>query len=488
MDIDLPIYGDDPLDIQATFSAVDQQPSEHSEVVKSSSSVAAPMRRKKRTTRVLPKDTQLELRNAEILDWNTNYLKNMKEAVHSKIQRRVQQQAKKNAEHYIWGAGIGGLGQDFFGACGPLDRFIGDNLFELLTGTSRNSKAKHKRDYNSEIEEANQGEARCKRQRTIEPEDETSRGQDDERLFMLGGDEEVRGNDEEVELPREAVSALDDQQIFSAMPWNISASKRGSSAIPHSGRVTMMSEQGRQGSRVGSRMVSASPLLRHSTGRIGEFKALQSLDSGALSRDEFAYAAPTSDPAEAERAVTEPSLRVREALSAEGENFFAFVADTIMEKRDRALNNLAEMPEEDQVGPIEVEQATFEELLPPPKTVKMIACQGFLMLLFLGMKGLLDVQQPTAYEDIILKLTDKAKAMQIVEVDDGYEAEPRRDENVQEVPAEQGRGEDEQDSMTEAGDDDKEFEPHDIHSYEQMVAGHAVAGDNDDHGSLYDSH
>ncbi|KAF2629688.1 hypothetical protein BU25DRAFT_489699 [Macroventuria anomochaeta] len=481
MELDLPIYGDGLPEAEATSSPVDQQHSEPSEVVESSSSVAAPMRRKKRAARALPKDTRLELRNSEILGWNTNYLKNMKEAARSKVQHRVQQQAKKNAEHYVWGAGIGGLGRDTFGAQGPLSRFMGDNLFELLTGTSRNPKATPKRDRDSGIDEATQEEARRKRQKTAEPEEEVGRGQDDEGLFMLGGDEEV-------ELPREAVSALDDQQIFSAMPWNISASKRGSSAIPLSGRVTMMSEQGRQGSRAGSRMVSASPLLRRSTGRLGEFEALQSLDSDALGGDDFVFAAPTSDPAGAEEATTQPSLRVREALSAEGQNFLTFVAEAITEKCTRALANLAEMPDADQTEATKVEQVTFEELLPPPETNKTIACQGFLMLLSLGTKGMLDVQQPTAFEDITLKLTEKAKAMNTVEVQDGDQAEQRGDEGMEDVPAYVGASEEEQHSASEAGDDDEVPEPDDSHFQEQMTAGHAAAGDNDDHDSLYGSH
>lgn len=401
------------------------------------------------------------MRNAEILSWNTDYLVNMKEAARPKVQHYIKQQAKKNAEYYVWGAGVGGLGRDMLGAQGPLCRFVGDNLFELLTGTSRNPKTTPKRDRDSGIDEATQDEARRKRQKTVEPRDEIGRGQD-EALFLLGGDEEV-------ELPREAVSALDDQQIFSAMPWNISASKRGSSAIPLSGRVTLMSEHGRQGSRAGSRMVSASPLLRRSTGRPEEFEALQNLDSDAHGGDDFAFAAPTSDAVEDEERVMQPLLRVREALSAEGENFFTFVADAIMEKHDRVQADLANMsdPPQEEAGTDEV---TFEELLPPPETSRMIVCQGFLMLLSLGTKGMLDVRQPTAFEDIALRLTEKAKAMQTVNV-----GMHEQDAPMEDMP--QGADEGEQSSVTEPGD----AEP-DSHFQEQMDA---AAGHNDDGDSLY---
>lgn len=488
MDMNLPNYGDDMPADGASPPAVDEQPSEKSEVVESSSSVAAPMRSKKRSAKPLPRDMVMELKNRQLLSWNSDYLQNMKDAAQPKIKHHIQQQAKKNAEHYVWGAGIGGLGRDQFGARGPLGQFMGDSLFELFTGTSRTSKARPKRSRDSGIDEATQEETRRKRQKTAEPEGEIGRGQDDEGVFMLGGDEEI-------ELPREAASALDDQQIFSAMPWNMSASKRGSSAIPLSGRAIMTSEQGKQGShagsRAGSRMVSASPLLRRSTGHPGDFEDLQSLDSDAFGGDDFAYAMPTSDPVEAGENVVHPSLRVREALSAEGGNFFTFVAEAITEKRERFHANVEDemhdLPDVDQTEAIDTEEITFEELLPPPETSKMVASQGFLMLLSLGTKGMLDVQQSTAFDDITLKLTDKAKAMQIAEVENGDEEGSQEHEDAAYMSAVEHL-DDEKSSAALLGSEDELAEPDDRHFQEQMAAGHAAAGDENDHDSLYDSH
>ncbi|KAG9205311.1 hypothetical protein G6514_008890 [Epicoccum nigrum] len=484
-DMNLPNHGDDIPADGASPPAVDQQASEHSVVVESSSSVAAPMRRKQRSAKPLPRDTVLELRNNELLSWNANYVQNMKDAAQHKIKHHIQQQAKKNAEHYVWGAGIGGLGRDEFGARGPLGQFMGDRLFELINGMSRTPKGRPKRGRDSGIDEATQEEARRKRQKTTESEGEIGRGRDNEGVFMLGGDEDI-------ELPREAASALDTQQIFSAMPWNISASKRGSSAVPLSGRVIMTSEQGKQGShagsRAGSRMISASPLLRRSTGHPGDFEALQSLDSDAFGGDDFAYAIPTSDPAEAEENVVHPPLRVREALSAEEGNFFAFVAEAITEKRERSHANVEdEIRDLPDVEATEVEQITFEELLPPSETSKMVACQGFLMVLSLGTKGMLDVQQSTAFDDIALKLTEKAKAMQIVEVDYGEEEGSQKHGDAADISAADDL-DGEESSVTLAGSEDEPAEPDDRHFQEQMAAGHAAAGDEDDNDSLYDSH
>ena len=476
MDIDLPVYGDDLPDLEGTSPAADQQYSGHSEIIESSSTVAAPLRRRKRTAQALPQDRRMELRNTEILNWKTDYLNNMKEAARSKIQYRIAQQAKKNAEHYVWGAGIGGLGQNTFGAHGPLDCFFGDNLFEMFTGNSRNPQARLKRDRDSGIDEATQRESRRKRQKTVDSE-EIGRGQDDEGLFMLGGDEEV-------ELPREAISALDDQQIFSAMPWNISASKRGSSAVPLSGRVTMMSEQGRQGSRAGSRMVSASPLLRRSTGHPGEFETLQSLDSDGIVGEDFIFAAPNSGPAGIDDGAQQPSLRVREALSAEGENFFAFVAEAIADKRDRAQINLATMPDLLQAKAANVEDVTFEDLLPPSETSKMVACQGFMMLLSLGTKGMLGVQQPTAFGDIMLSLTEKSKAMQIVEIEgEDDDATESRRKGGMEFIYQEGNERKEQSFARKAGEE-MVSEPDDSNFLEQMATGHTTTDTSSDHNPL----
>lgn len=444
MDIDLPVYGDDFPAVEATSLAADQQPSDDPEVPESLSSAVAPMRHKKRNAKVLPRDTRLELRNADLLGWQTGYLKTMKQDTQKNINKRIKQQAKKNAEYYVWSAGIGGLGRDRFGARGPLNQFVGDNLFELLLGRSSDSNTTSKRSRDSAIDEDTRDEARRKRQKNAELQEEIGRGGDGEGI-MIGGDEEI-------ELPREAVSPLDDQQLFSAMPWNISASKRGSSALLLSGRVTMMSEQGKHGSRGGSRMVSASPLLRRSTGRAGDFEALQSFDSDALGGDEFAYAVPTSDPFGAGEEVMYPSLRVREALSAEGENFFAFVSEAIVEKRERELARMAQELDVHQDEVASVEMITFDELLPPDETSKMIACQGFLMLLSLGTKGMLNVEQPSAFDDMTLKLTDKAKAMQVIQIRDGDEEDPPYNEEIVDAPTE-SVADKEQDSVTEAGDD-----------------------------------
>lgn len=223
------MFGDDLPEGEAFSTGGDNLQDQPSEVVESSDTVVALIRRKKRTARALPTDTTMELRNKDLAAWNANYLANMKEASKQKNHHRLNQLAKKNAEFWVWGSGIGGIAARMQGVTGPtpFDRFIGDNLFELFTGVSRRGCARSKRDRDSGIDEATQEESRRVRQRTDELEGEIGRGQEDEGLFIPGGDD--------VELPREEQPPLEDQQRFSEMPWNITASVRGSSAVPRSG-------------------------------------------------------------------------------------------------------------------------------------------------------------------------------------------------------------------------------------------------------------
>jgi hypothetical protein len=468
MDLDLPILGDDLPDGEA-LPTVDQQHSgDQIEVVHSSSTASAPMRKKRRAARVLPTDATMELKNKDLADWNANYLQNMEVITKAKKQGRVTQQAKKDAEYFLWGGGLGGIAQQFAGLPGanPFDMFMGDNLFELYTGVSRKKVAGAKHDRDSGIDDVTQGESRRVRQKSGEPEDEIGRGMGDEDFFMPGGDD--------VELPREAVSALDDQQMFSAMPWNMSVSRHGSSAIPGSRRLGML-DQGRPGSRPGSRLVSASPL--HGRGQPLGLEPLLNLESDggdALGGDDFAAPGPgPSSPPTVVGAAVQSSTRVREALSAEGENFLEFVTEAIVEKRNGAQADVVDSKQQEDM--IEVYDVTFEELLPPVENNKMIACQGLMMVLALGTKGLLDVQQHERFGAINLKLTDKAKASRVVEISDGEESEQEGTSNGDVEATEEHVGQER------GGDEGGEG----AHFEEQFAAG-VAAGLESDHDSLYD--
>ncbi|KAF5846708.1 hypothetical protein GGP41_004772 [Bipolaris sorokiniana] len=418
----------------AYSSGSSQQSQQSSEVVESSETFTAPMRRN-RVPRAIPADTATELRNKDLIYWGANYLNNMKTATQQKIHNRALTQAKKNAEHYVWGSGLGGIGQRIPRCEGynPFDMFMGEKLFEAITGMSRKvTGRKHDRD--SGIDDAMQEQARHIRQKIVEPE--VARGADDEGFSMPLGDDEAA-----VELPREVAPALDDQHVFSAMPWNMSASARSSSAIPRSRRIGMTGSADH--GRYGSRLVSASPL--HRRGQSIPFD-LNNLTSDAdYVGDEFGLPGLSSDfPGVA--ALLDTNSQPLKVLSIEGENFITYIREKMKEKGGRAQ---IETGVANDAGEI-----TFEELLPPAENTKMVACHGLMMVLTLGTRGFLEIKQSEHLGNIHLRLSEKAKALEIIEISDG-----------------------------EASDSGSEEEEGNFQ--EQFAAGHA-AQVNDEHESLYD--
>lgn len=394
------------------FSSGALQSQESSEVVESSETLTAPMRRR-RVPRAIPADTATELRNKDLIDWGANYLKNMKAATQQKIHNRALTQAKKNAEHYVWGSGLGGIGHRIPRREGysPFEMFMGDKLFETITGMSRKvTGRKHDRD--SGIDDATQEQARRVRQKSGEPE--AARAADDEGFSMPLGDDEAA-----VELPREAAPALDDQHIFSAMPWNMSASARSSSAIPRSRRIGMTgsADHGRHGSR----LVSASPL--HGRGQSIPFD-LNNLTSDAdFAGDGFGLPGLSSDFPEV-AALPNTDSQLPKVLSIEGENFITYIREKMKEKRDR---------EQIETGvATDAEEITFEELLPPAENTKMVACHGLMMVLTLGTRDMLDIQQSEHLGDIHLRLSEKARVLEIIEISDGEESDRDMEEEEDE--------------------------------------------------------
>jgi hypothetical protein len=352
----------------------------------------APIRHKKRTAKVITADATMELRNTDLSDWNNNYLHNMAEASRLKTLRKSSSQAKKNAEYYVWGSGIAGLGRNAHGLSGPLDRFFGDRLFELFTGIDRKRLAKSKRDRDSGIDEETEAGSRRVRQKS----EEYGRGIEDEGI-MLPDD------DMQVEIGREAPSALDDQQVFSAMPWNITTSIRGSSAIPGTG------PQGSALRQRGSRVVSASPL--HGRGQYGSLDDLRGLEDD-FGFDDFGLPGPPSSDGmypEPDINIQEP-IRVREALSAEGGNFLAFILDAISKKRNHVPVERNDNTFQDE-GISNLDEVMFEDLLPPVETSHMVACQGLMMVLSLGTSGLINVRQDNDFDEIGLRITGKGERM-----------------------------------------------------------------------------
>jgi meiotic recombination protein REC8, fungi type len=181
-----------PVQLPAPTSAI--QPREEET---SSTAISAPHRRA-RAAKPLEIDETPGLTNAELRQWNEGYLGNMQEAVAAKNPYKLAHQAKKNAEHWVLGQGIGGvgsgLGQDR--AAGPLQMFSGANLLAALTGReSSPAGTKHAR--SASLTSTAEEEERRVRAREEEGE-QVGRGAAEQDLTLAGQDDGVFVGDEMV--------------------------------------------------------------------------------------------------------------------------------------------------------------------------------------------------------------------------------------------------------------------------------------------------
>ena len=164
LDIDLPRLDDDHgilPEAEAFPATAPQAPAEtgflrsSSEAPQESSeSAEAPARRRVAAPKYLPMDQLKSLRNNDLASWNNNYVLNMAGAAQAKKQRKVAVLAKRNAAFFVYGAGIGGVGQGLGDSKlpSPLDMFAGDRLMTALTGLEP-APAGRKRSHAGEEEE-----------------------------------------------------------------------------------------------------------------------------------------------------------------------------------------------------------------------------------------------------------------------------------------------------------------------------------------------
>ena len=198
LDIDLPRLDDDQAvlpEAEAFPPRATQPPTEptflrsSSEAPQDSSETAeAPARRRHAGPKPLPWDMQKSLRNNDLASWNNNYVANMADATRIKQQHKAPSLAKKNAAHWVYGFGIGGVGLGLGRSQlpSPLNMFAGDQLMTALTGiepTTRGRKRSHTGD------EAGDSDSEGRRVRAREDDDDQiGRGEE------LGlGNEETMG-------------------------------------------------------------------------------------------------------------------------------------------------------------------------------------------------------------------------------------------------------------------------------------------------------
>lgn len=422
--------------------------------------VTAPAVRSKKKKALGP-DTEQELHNHNLSAWSDNYLVEMQSVLRSKMHTRSVGMAKKNADFWVLQNGVNGLSMTFGQESipEPLRMFTGTALLEALTGLRPTNTAgeKRPREEEGEEEEAEAGtddDGRRVRARS----NELGMGMGDGDVMMEDAgyiaDQNDYIGDDTADEPRDEVSRssrtlfLDNQLMYeqnievgreaqtpltehatSIMPWNNTASIRGSSARPGSrapfsgGRFTTSSAGGDPFAGLGrtsSRMVSASPsrgrgadpLTQHPMGMdLGtplrdksqgghEQDDRQSANVGLDANEQFEVFGPAA--VVATQQANHPGW-VRQALDTQSINFLSFVQTSI----DDAEEHVA-----DHRGSI-----LFEDLLVPAENSAIVAAQGLLHVLTLATKNLLSASQDTAFGSIdlcVLAITNAPAAGIIV--------------------------------------------------------------------------
>jgi len=159
-------------------------------------SISAPHRRA-RQPKPLEFDERPGLTNEELRQWNEGYLINMQQVIDVKHTHKLASQAKKNAEDWVLGRGIGGVGSGLGQSSvpGPLQMFSGTSLLAALTGRAPSpAGTKHARS-TSVMSAAEESERRVRVRH--EGSEQGGRGAGEQDLIQTGQDEGIfAGNDE----------------------------------------------------------------------------------------------------------------------------------------------------------------------------------------------------------------------------------------------------------------------------------------------------
>jgi meiotic recombination protein REC8 len=364
------------------------------EIIASESASADQRRRYRTGPKVIPLDDNIELHNRDISVWNQRYKENMSAALSHKRAHRLVTLAKKNAEHWILGAGNSDLLQ---ADRGPLNMFTGIKLLEAMTGLDLTVGGKKR----AREDDPASDDSRRVRSRGEPSSDEVGRGfgpQDDGFMPMMG--------DDTVEQGREQPTPLDDRQLSSLFPWNQSTGSRRPTALFSAGGTSAIGALPLPAiSRRGSRLLTASPLLGRGFPAAGNDTdydlnlpgSAAGIDPTAT--DEFELFGPA---AQVDTQTAAESQWVRKALDGESANFLEFVKAGIEEldlERDAA-------PPGDEEGENLFGCIDFDQLLPPLNNSRVVAAQGLLHVLALVTKNALVASQEEAFGPIGLKVLE----------------------------------------------------------------------------------
>ncbi|KAK4168646.1 hypothetical protein QBC43DRAFT_358460 [Cladorrhinum sp. PSN259] len=345
----------------------------------------APVRvRRQRQRRVLAPDNQTSFSKDVLRDWNANYLDYVTPAPFPGY-GATPAEARHNAFNLIFGRGIANVGHaaDGHNIFNPMAaHFAGHALQVQILGIAC---------YSADLED---GEAPRGRRRiaseALELVEEESARRVRPRLSSQAAQVIPRPEENEpaIEAGRDAGSALPD--LPSDVPWN-----RPSSQIPSS---SMKGAAG-QGSRAGSRQVSASPLVGRSHGLdaierfsdqpifgsdgFGDF--LPSQGNDAFSSDLAAPPDFPDVPRRDESVVVNTSQAMLNALDREGRSFHAFI-QTMAKDRGYPKDNDTEVSRARQ-------WVDFDQLFESEDRNRAVIAQAFHHVLSLATKNIIKVEQ-----------------------------------------------------------------------------------------------
>jgi meiotic recombination protein REC8 len=390
-----------------------------------SSSVSAKAKlwtRKRKVIKALPIDQSTSLRNAELRDWQNSYAQNMLAAIQKKQTQRTTRVSKRNAYNWIFGNGLGDVGNGIGGSKLPslLALFAGDSLMSLVVGAPTPTTA-HSPKRAREEDDFNLLD-RNVRPRVSKDLDQFGRGDD----AFVPQFEDSTG----LEVGREAPTALEDHPV-SAMPWNISSSLHSYRNLPAGSSVHGPgTATGRPSSihsaRPGSRLTSASPLFGRGRasadgnipdsgglGDIGDIPGLpgysnlivgrgRTLSASHTAVEEFEIFGPS---AAVDTQTAQGTQWIRDALAMESMNFLEFVRNTLTEGEVDELTDDADPLDQVMGGMSKTEKEVgFEALFPPESNSMMVAAQAFHHVLTLATKNLLVVKQEIPFGEIYLSV------------------------------------------------------------------------------------
>ena len=356
----------------------------------------APMKRR-RLPKLLVVDSTTILRSRDLIAWTSKYNTRMKNIEKVTLSHKAPQQGKKNAEFWILGFGINGVGVGVgeSKAKSPLDLFAGPSLYQMITGSELTSNLfrLRKRARDTEATEADSN------RRNVKPRIEGDADQvGDEGLPQQTPS--LPPQEEDIEVLRGAEDGLNEVSL--ALPWNVSSSIRGSS-IPRS-QLPMSTRMSGSATRF-DRIASGSPLAGRGGLHINE-AAGDHMDSDAMLYDNLPPLSSGESRAREEsismHAQEQDSVQQRAVLDRESLNFLDFIEQGIEQ------NNMGVVVAGESIDnqrQTKTNTVTFEELMPPSTTSRSTAAHALLHVLSLNTKNLIEAKQTEDYGTIQIRTT-----------------------------------------------------------------------------------